>query len=228
MKKTLSFKKDITFKTMIGEITTISLEDDLKFIDGSNIVGNFYVSGKYKMYDASTIVEDFSYSIPLSVELIEKLDLDTAKISINNFTYEVIDNSILRCKIDTLVEGVEEIDVKEELERDCDDDIVPDELKEIPVKDDSKREKIEVEAENEEVVEKPKNNIVKVNSLFANLGEENDTFTTYSVYIMREEDTIEKVMDKYKVSKEELQNYNDLSTIELNSKVIIPSSIENE
>ena len=63
-----------------------------------------------------------------------------------------------------------------------------------------------------------------MNSLFANLGEENDTFTTYSIYIMREGDTLEKVMDKYKIKKEELEMYNDLSTIELNSKVVIPSN----
>ena len=33
MKKTLSFEKDLTFQTMIGEVTTISFEEDLKFID---------------------------------------------------------------------------------------------------------------------------------------------------------------------------------------------------
>jgi len=41
---------------------------------------------------------------------------------------------------------------------------------------------------------------------------------------MREGDNLEKVMDKYKVKREQLEVYNDLSTVELNSKVIIPSS----
>ena len=92
----------------------------------------------------------------------------------------------------------------------------------------SKKDNEEKEKRDEEVVavveDKPKNTTIKVNSLFANLGDDNDTFTTYSVYIMREGDTVEKVMDQYQVKKEDLEMYNDLSTIQLNSKVIIPTS----
>ena len=137
---------------------------------------------------------------------------------------------------------------KVELVRECDDDIINKALEDLPIKEnvgevehkeavlekqDIKHEEVEIKQEideekseiikNENIVkeERPK---LKVNSLFANLGEENDTFTTYSIYIMREGDTLEKVMDKYKIKKEELEMYNDLSTIELNSKVVIPSN----
>ena len=231
MKKTLSFEKDLTFQMMIGEITTISLDDDLKFTDPSNIEGNFYVSGKYKMTEASSIEEEFSYNIPISIALVQTLDLNTTKINIVNFIYEVIDGKTLRCKIDLLVEGVEKIEmddndiIEEETQkvRECDDDIVPEELKELNIKDNKNNDRFENE---EDIVS---NNSIKVDSLFANLGDESDTFTTYSVYIMRENDSIEKVMDKYKVDKEQLQDYNDLSKIELNSKVIIPTvTSENE
>ena len=98
MKKTLSFEKDLTFQTMIGEVTTISFEEDLKFIDKSDIAGNFYISGKYKMTEASTILEDFSYSIPIEIATIENYDLETTKITVQNFTYEIVDDDILRCK----------------------------------------------------------------------------------------------------------------------------------
>ena len=284
---------------MIGEVTTISFEEDLKFIDKSDIAGNFYISGKYKMTEASTILEDFSYSIPIEIATIENYDLETTKITVQNFTYEIVDDDILRCKIEIQIEGREEIlldeslmeenseeekefldfaekkidaiepeavlvrekeesiqsnsleqikNEKVELVRECDDDIINKALEDLPIKEnvgevehkeavlekqDIKHEEVEIKQEideekseiikNENIVkeERPK---LKVNSLFANLGEENDTFTTYSIYIMREGDTLEKVMDKYKIKKEELEMYNDLSTIELNSKVVIPSN----
>ncbi len=310
MKKTLSFEKDLTFQTMIGEVTTISFEEDLKFVNKSEIEGNFYISGKYKMTEASAIIEDFSYSIPIEITTIENYDLETTKIDVANFTYEIIDDNVLRCKIDILVEGLEEvlveetekvenkkeiIEEKEEIQidnrenkdniigetavleeneeeikesevicnnedssvnddnndndnnelRDCDGDLEENIDMELPIKesiDNSNIEKVDVkdELENtninnylekneksdimEENTTKRENATIKVNSLFANLGDENDTFATYSVYIMRDGDTLEKVMDKYKIEKEELEIYNDLSTIELNSKVIIPSS----
>ena len=301
MKKTLSFEKDLTFQTMIGEITTISFEEDLKFIDQSNIEGNFYISGKYKMTEASTLLEDFSYSIPIEIAMLENYDLETTKISIANFTYEIIDDDTLRSKIDVLVEGREQVSLEEEnvvieelsstetehndkekeitetelvratdqvepndIERECDGEMKTEEDKEIPIKENKplKQEeqtiqtqvinenieeqtlkqqtieaeiKQEIKREDEEKEtmtqekktseqEKQTTTSIKVNSLFSNLGDSSDTFTTYSVYIMREGDNLEKVMDKYKVKREDIEIYNDLSTVELNSKVIIPTS----
>lgn len=276
MKKTLSFEKDLTFQTMIGEITTISFEEDLKFVDKSDIEGNFYVSGKYKMTEASTLLEDFSFSIPTQIAMIENYDLETTKISVENFTYEIVDDDILRCKIDILIEGREEVVLEEEKEevmkeelvseemieenkkeepevleelvrnqeeRECDGDPKADKEQELPIKEEPvniegslkeestmKEEREETVTQEEEVMEqeevtekKDETPSIKVNSLFANMGDGNDTFTTYSVYIMREGDTVEKVMDQYQVKREDLEVYNDLSTIELNSKVIIPS-----
>jgi len=66
----------------------------------------------------------------------------------------------------------------------------------------------------------------EIKSLFSNLSEE-ETFSTYHVYIMREEDTIESVMTKYAVNKELLMKYNELENIGLGDKIIIPS-ITNE
>ena len=251
MKKTLSFEKDLSLKTKIGEVTTIDFEEDLKFTDKNSIDGNFYISGKYKMHEASTIEEDFSFSVPITISLLENYELESAKISIDNFTYEVIDDSILRAKITVLIEGREEVLLEEKEERECDSDEIPEDLKELPIKEEKieqeekteqeenqaendikeereKYEKVEVEEKQETTTEniEKEEKIVKVNSLFSNLGDELDTFTTYSVYIMREGDTLEKVMDKYKVTKEDLETYNDLSSIELNSKVIIPTNNE--
>ena len=76
--------------------------------------------------------------------------------------------------------------------------------------------------EQPEIVEKEEIS-TDTNSLFSNLNDDDDSFSTYSIYIMREGDTLEKVMEKYSVTKEKLEEYNDISTITLNSKIVIPS-----
>ena len=164
MNKDISFDKDLNFNTRVASIETISLEDDLE-VNSDAIEGNLYVSGKYKILDASTILEDFSFSVPCSINIIDDLDSDTIKYNITNFTYEIIDNSILRCHISMNISG-------EKMIRECDDDIVPDELKEIPVKertiekedDDTKNEK---EENNDKVKEDDKDSVSE--SLFSNL-----------------------------------------------------------
>ena len=53
-----------------------------------------------------------------------------------------------------------------------------------------------------------------------------ESYKTYSVYIIREGETIDNILNKYKVTKEELEAYNDLKNIGIGSKIIIPT--ENE
>ena len=72
MKKTISFEKKIEFPTMIGEITSISLDHNLKFINNSNIAGNFILSGTYKLTEASRIEDDFYYELPTEIILTEE------------------------------------------------------------------------------------------------------------------------------------------------------------
>ena len=253
MKKIISFEKEIAFSSMIGEVTSIALDHTLKFADSSSVKGNFVISGTYKMTEASTLEEKFSYEIPTEIDLSERLDLETCKISIYDFTYEVVNEDTLKCNIDVLVEGVEEVvleeddvEVLDDDERECDGDKKEDKEIEIPIKEDIKDLNIDVEREEvdddksvEEVVtinkidEKVKeekeandNNSSDIGSLFASLDSAEETFTTYSVYIFRREDTLDKVLDKYKITREELCEYNDLDNLEIGSKLIIPSTNE--
>ena len=157
--------------------------------------------------------------------MIEKCELDTCKISITDFNYEVVDEDILRAHIDVLIEGVEIID-DEEIERECDDD--DNKEKEIPIKEEVIEPDFEIQEKKIDYIEeKEEQNKVEIdsdtNSLFSNLNDDEDSFSTYSIYIMREGDTLEKVMEKYSVTKEKLEEYNDISTITLNSKIVIPS-----
>lgn len=253
MKKIISFEKEIAFSSMIGEVTSIALDHTLKFTDSSLVKGNFVISGTYKMTEASTLEEKFSYEIPTEIDLSERLDLETCKISIDDFTYEVVNEDTLKCNIDVLVEGVEEVvleeddvEVLDDDERECDGDKKEDKEIEIPIKEDIKdlntdveREEVDDDKSVEEVVtinkidEKVKeekeandNNSSDIGSLFASLDSAEETFTTYSVYIFRREDTLDKVLDKYKITREELCEYNDLDNLEIGSKLIIPSTNE--
>ena len=51
----------------------------------------------------------------------------------------------------------------------------------------------------------------------------NESYETYSICIIREGDTIESILEKYSVTKEELEEYNDLSELRMGMKLIIPS-----
>ena len=227
MKKTISFEKKIEFPSMIGEITSISLEHNLQFVDSYNIEGNFIISGTYKLTEASRIEESFSYELPSEIILSEKLDLNTSKIEIEDFYYEIENDDTLICYIEIKVEGVEEIEVKEEIE--CEKELEEISLKveniELPEEemvrecDGDVKEYVEEEKERDEEMNK---NDMPVSSLFENINESEETYATYTVYILREEETVTSLIGKYKTTKEELESYNDLSNLSVGSKIIIP------
>ena len=139
MKKKVAFQKEIEFPTMIGEISAISLEHDLHFIDESNVEGSLLLTGKYKLTEASRLEEDFSYKIPTEIALTEMIDLNTAKIEIIDFYYEIKNDDTMICNIELELEGVEIIEVESdddmrtsvEEERECDGD--DKEMKEIEI-----------------------------------------------------------------------------------------------
>lgn len=231
MKKTISFEKKIEFPSMIGEITSISLDNTLKFIDNYNIEGNFIVSGTYKLTEASRIEESFNYELPSEIILSEKLDITTAKIEIEDFYYEIENDYTLICYIEIRVEGVEEIEINEEDNIEQDNEI---ELEEIPLKienievpedelvrecDGDVKEYVEEEKERDDNVN---TETMQVSSLFENITESEETYSTYTVYILREEETVTSLIGKYKTTKEELESYNDLSNLTVGSKIIIP------
>ncbi len=242
MKKIISFKKELEFSSMIGEVTAISLDDNLKFVDESNITGEFTVSGKYKLTEASRIEDDFSFKIPAEIILNEKLDLKTAKIEIADFYYEIENDDTMVCYIDVKVEGLELIE--EEKERCIEEEDEP--PKKEPEKETSPREKIAQNTKENKMETAKENNIStteeqeinktvtetattaeNVGALFSSLKDAEETFSTYSIYIVREEETVQSIIEKYKTTKEELEKYNDLSSLKIGTKLIIPTTNEN-
>lgn len=212
---------------MIGEITSISLDEQLAFIDNSTIKGNLIVKGTYKITEASRLEENFNYELPTEIILTENLDINTSKIDIADFYYEIEEDNILNCHIDVSIEGVEVVEYEEELNipqveevkeveelRECDGDPIEEKMEEEQLPE-------PIEETIEETIEEVEEDN-NVGSLFTSLKDSDETFSTYSVYIIREETTIESILDKYSITKEELESYNDLNSIGIGSKVIIP------
>ena len=207
MKKNISFEKKIEFPTMIGEICAISLEQDLKFLDESTIEGDLLLTGRYKLTEASRMEEDFHYKIPTEISLTEKLDISTSKIEISDFTYE-IENENMICHIELLLEGLEKIEEKEEQEeRECDGDL-------------PKEEVLEKMKEEKEEISEDKGEETK--DLFLNLEDDKDTYGTFVVYMVRQNESIHEIIEKYHTSMEEVEKYNNLKEISIGSKLIIP------
>ena len=223
MKKIISFEKKLEFPSMVGEITSISLEHTLEFKSPTLIEGAFLITGSYKLTEASCIEDNFNFKVPTEIMLTENIDVSTGKITVDDFFYEIENEENLVCHIDVLVEGVEEVFIEEqpleEVERqveeirECDGD----ENKEIEIP--HREDEIE---EIKEEIEEIEELVPEEQSLFSNLKDDEDTFTTYSIYIIRQDETIQTVLEKYKITKEELEEYNDLSNIVEGSKVIIP------
>ena len=234
MKKIVNFDKELEFPSMIGEITSISLDQNLQFKDESNIIGNLTVKGTYKRTEASRLEEDFSFDLPTEIIMAERLDLSTTKIEIDDFFYEITKEDTINCHISILVEGMEIVELEDttelenhetvistiEEDRECDGDNTYEESFQEEIESEKKDNKQEDIVEEVELKVKDEKN--DVGSLFTSLKDSEETYSTYSVYIIRKEETLESIMSKFKITKEDLEAYNDLNNIGIGSKLIIP------
>ncbi len=249
MKQIISFEKEIAFKTMIGEVTSISLEHTLSFQGPSTISGDMIVSGTYKMTEASTLEEDFQYAIPVDIMLTKELEEDNRSITIHNFTYDIRNEDTLHLYIDVLVKGREVIELEEaeeeviepvrEEQPKIDEEQVEDTtndnkelLTDIEVEESQKviDNIINTDKKEEPVIKNDTQEEVKtttdtkvMNSIFSAFANTEETYTTYSVYLLRENDSIENIIENYGVTREELSYYNDLDNLNVGSKIIIPT-----
>ena len=104
MRMIVPYEKEITFNTKIAQISSISLEYEANVL-GSDLSGDFIVSGEYKIHEVSVNKEPFKYRLPFSISLDDDLIRDSLKYDIYNFTYEVKDEDTLKVNIEFLLEG---------------------------------------------------------------------------------------------------------------------------
>ena len=235
MKNIIPFKKDVIFKTNLSEITSISLENTLNLKDDT-ISGDFIISGDYKVSDKSTTVEPFELNIPFEIVLDDRFETKKATVDIDDFYYEIVNNNVLSVSIDVLVDHLQE---KPIIELDDLVDVTPvrtvidsedDDMEKENIKEEVIEDVIEERCIEEEELPKRDNQKEeveeKINSIFNNSTFTDEVYVTYNVFILREGDTLDSIMEKYNITKEELEKYNDLSNLELGDKLIIPNNYE--
>lgn len=227
MKKIVPFKKEMLFNTNVSEITSISLENNLCVKDKNLISGDFIISGDYRMSDSSINTEQFNFELPCDINLDDKYIIDNVQIDIDDFYYEIINSNILKVNIDVVIDKLEEkieekpfineIEIKkttlEEMEKELsrgDDDMEIGQTEELLIQE-------------ERCIEEED---MTVDSIFNNFGEDKEIYKTYKVYIVREGDMLESIMEKYGVTKEILEQYNDINEINIGDKLIIPDFID--
>ena len=239
MKQIIPFQKELLFKTKVSEITSISLEHTLSLTDDDFISGEFHITGDYKMTEGSIHREKFDFKLPFDIALDDEYNKDNIVIDIDNFYYEVVNNESLKVNIDVYVEGEKRAsianEVSEQIDREDDSVNVIEESMEV-----DKEERIEVDdkensndIDNEKIeadiqYKKPDNYYLddsKEENLDFNIFDQmdsSDTYVTYRVYIVKETDSIDDIIQKYGVSREEIALYNDMDDIRAGTKLIIP------
>lgn len=252
MKQIIPFKKDLPFKTKVSDITSISLERKIEILDGGIVTGTFYITGDYKMNEGSINREKFSFDLPFDITLDPRYDVNSVKADIEDFYYDVINEDTLKVNIDLYIEAeylpdnslnndvlTEEDNKMDDVQKE-DEPVEEDRNIMMESKSDSKNdENIEIEKDKEVTSEKINNDDATMNDsdierndvddfandLFSNL-DNTETYTTYYVYIVKEEDTIDKIISLYGVTKDDIENYNDITSIKPGDKVIIPKTSE--
>lgn len=209
MRQVIPFKKELPFKTKVSDITSISLERDIDISKEGIVSGVFHITGDYKMNEGSVNREDFSFDLPFDISLDPRYDIDTVKADIEDFYYDIINEDTLKVNIDLYIEAeyVKEEEKKEEVEeeRTFEEEDRP----------------IEIDIDNININSNENENEDITTDLFSNL-DNSETYATYYVYMVKEDDSIDKILSKYGITKEEFEDYNDVVELKPGDKVIIP------
>ncbi len=226
MKKIVPFNNVLTFSTDVCEITAISLEHDINTTPDS-ISGTFFISGEYKITDGQLEKEKFNFELPFDIALGTEYDLDTLVVDIDDFRYELVDNNKLKVNIELSIDGSEKIienNAEEIIEEPSKIDIKEIDYREDDINmDNSENDLLNEMLDNNDIDIENENNNINDNNLFNNFTDE-EKYVTYKVYRVVEGDTIDKILSKYSITKEELAKYNSELDIHPGDKLIIPSN----
>lgn len=217
MKQVIPFSKEIVFKTNIASITSISLEHEEKVYDGE-VAGDFIIFGDYKVHNDTTEKELFKYRLPFTAILPEHTIISTVKVDIEDFTYDQIEDDVIKVNVDFSIsydiEDVSEVvpEVKEEpeeMDREVLDEIEeflsPEEDNTLPeeVEDDKAKETMEVNDDKDITTTK-------------------EEYVKYHIHIVKENETLEQIIKLYETNMETVKMYNEVDKIKMGDKLIIP------
>ncbi len=232
MSEAFVVERDFLFKDSIFEITSISVEHD-EDINGSNLEGDFIISGDYRLHEISINKEDFSFKLPFTHEIRSNINLDTVNLEITDFTYELNNNDELHVHIEYIVSGeqsliefADEKDLDEFLNK-TDAEVVDLTEDEPRFKEASKEEVLDIPAEDKkEEVKEEKPSEISTNNIIGSINAD-ETYVKYHVHTVMQNDTLEGILDKYKITLTDLKKYNTFEALEVNMKLVIPENEEN-
>ena len=207
------------------------------------------IDDKYDVKDLTMDIYDFVYevineeilklSIDLSIDNLELKEIENIVEDNDNFSNfdEILDPSLITEELENIFVPVDVIEEEKAMETDFDEVInviseeerqdvsekVEDLFKEV---EDYKDIKI-VDANEDPIVEEEEVLEVKENtsadSIFMAFNGSIETYSTYRIYIVHEGDSVDTILNKYNITREVLEEYNNLSNITKGSKIIIPN-----
>lgn len=223
------------------------ISGDYKMTDGSIRRENFdftlpfdiALDSRYQKDSMVVDIDNFYYRI---------INNDTLQVNIDLFVdgekceeekeVELVREEPVEVKEDDIKfeDLVEEINDEEKDERVEEESLDIEDVKDIEmVKPERVEEIMDNKIVGEKEVEESKNINQNVNvnqntdsnnfNIFDNVSD-SDTYKAYHVYIVKEDDTIDKILEKYDIGKEEVSMYNELDNIKVGDKIIIPSKNE--
>ena len=255
MKQVIPYVKEIVFKTTIASITSISLEHEEKVYD-NEVAGDFIIFGDYKRHNDTTEKELFKYRLPFTAILPDNAINDSIKIEIEDFTYDQIEEDVIKVNIDFSICYEEEKEEKRINEIENSDKVneVIEETKEIDEetireiedflkqKENDKKDReeamevkeevvVEEETTPEEVRDEPVVVSVKEEDVKEEKEEEiqavtKEEYVKYHIHIVKESETIEQIIKMYETNLETVKQYNEIDKIKTGDKLIIPENDE--
>lgn len=220
----IPFTKDIDFEKKVSEITSISLEHETKVEEGI-LKGNFIVSGDFKSHEVSVNKEPFSYILPFEIDLADDVDPNTIEFMIEDFTYEIIDQSILRVNIDfNVIASLKEKEEEEE-EEPLFQDVNNAFLEPVDILEEDDRSIKEMKIE-ENKKEEEKEERESEDTIISNMKGETNEYATYHIHMISDGESVETICTMYNSNLNILQDYNDLANITPGDKLIIPENNE--
>ncbi|MBQ6282692.1 MAG: LysM peptidoglycan-binding domain-containing protein [Bacilli bacterium] len=204
MKQIVPFTKNIDFDTNVDEIISISLDKKVSEIKDGHIVGTLDLYLEYKENDISVNVQKYNESIPFDIVIDDRYALNDITVDIDDFYYEINDREVI-LHIDILVDNLtyDDKEIENIIERHS-KKVIDSEDTDLFLEKDEEIKSVEV-------------------PIYKTFDSNNETYVTYNVHIVRDDDNIDSICQKYGVDKEELSYYNDISSIKLGDKLIVPT-----
>lgn len=215
--------KEFLFKNSVHSITSISIEHEQK-LENSHLIGEFIISGDYRLHEVSINREDFSFRVPFDVEIKSNVNLDSVELEITDFSYNINEDELavhveyLVTGEQNLIEFVEESDLEDFLKNN--DAEIVNLSEQIRYEEEPKEEKISDLIKDESSEERDHIDEVDKETIIDNVKAE-ENFVTYHIHTVLPSDTIESICSQYNISLNNLKKLNNVDELTINMKLII-------